>query len=453
MANPEFEALKIANDVSLNSLKQKEIGQKNRFQKGEIGLKRAQILSALPSSTDTAGDSLIGAANSMAQSPRNASTGIVEGLLRAFGGNLKGKAADEKRKQIMDSLDVLDYTMESEEYLQKTQEQIAKQKNDMQYRPSQKQYEQSYSDGTIDQTLKATFQQMGIDPNKVQRSSDGLNVYIEKDGKITKAPVSDFFSPEDSQKFQFINSTQKANLAQSENKQVQGLAQENNMLKSRLDVLEEQYKQIEGISPVMAKSLARGVVDGERVQQNEDAMKERGFSLQERGLGIQQQNADTSRMAVENKEKEDKAKSPEDMEKETYLRLYDLLSQEKVDPTIGAGTGIKNWAAQNVPLVSGLIGESLAPQQEYQQLLADLKGLRFKKFGYRNQAEFNKIKTLDENLPKEQAKKFVANELKKMGIDVAGSETVKIAAKDGSIWDIPKSKVDDALKRGASLAQ
>ena len=294
MANPEFEALKIANDVSLNSVKKKEIEQKNRYQKGEMGIKRAQILSALPSSIDTSGDNLIGAANRMSQGPQNAATGIVEGLLRAFGGNLKGKAADEKRQQIMDALDVLDYTMEGEEYLQKTQEQIAKQKNDMQYRPSQKQYEQSYSDGTIDQTLKATFQQMGIDPNKVQRSSDGLNVYIEKDGKITKAPVSDFFSPEDSQNFQFINSTQKANLAKSENKQIQGLAQENNTLKSRLQTLEEQFSQMEGISPVMAKSLARGVVEGERVQQKEESYKEKGLSLQERGLGIQQQNANIS---------------------------------------------------------------------------------------------------------------------------------------------------------------
>jgi hypothetical protein len=266
MANPEFEALKIANDVSLNSVKKKEIEQKNRYQKGEMGIKRAQILSALPSSIDTSGDNLIGAANRMSQGPQNAATGIVEGLLRAFGGNLKGKAADEKRQQIMDALDVLDYTMEGEEYLQKTQEQIAKQRKDGEYKPSQGQYEQAYSDGTLEPTLKATFQQMGVDPNNVQLSSDGLNVFVEKDGQVTKAPVSDFFSPEDSQKFQFINSTQKANLAKSENKQIQGLAQENNTLKSRLQTLEEQFSQMEGISPVVAKSLAQGVVEGERTE-------------------------------------------------------------------------------------------------------------------------------------------------------------------------------------------
>jgi hypothetical protein len=63
-----------------------------------------------------------------------------------------------------------------------------------------------------------------------------------------------------------------------------------------------------------------------------------------------------------------------------------------------------------------MVAGNLAPQQEYQQLLADLKGLRFKKFGYRNQAEFNKIKTLDESLPQEEALKFVNNELAKLGV-------------------------------------
>lgn len=437
MANPEFEALKIANDVSLNDIKKKEIGQKNRFQKGEIGLKRAQILSALPSSTDTAGDSLIGAANSMAQSPRNASTGIVEGLLRAFGGNLKGKAADEKRKQIMDSLDVLDYTMESEEYLQKTQEQIAKQKNDMQYRPSQKQYEQSYSDGTIDQTLKATFQQMGIDPNKVQRSSDGLNVYIEKDGKITKAPVSDFFSPEDSQKFQFINSTQKANLAQSENKQVQGLAQENNMLKSRLDVLEEQYKQIEGISPVMAKSLARGVVDGERVQQNEDAMKERGFSLQERGLGIQQQNANISQDYLDlekaKREEEQKNKLPltteqikyfteqsdklKGIEEEVnaYKELEKLLvkTDEKGNPILDKkGNKQLSNEALGEWFISRPNSLKNAKQVRFDQLQSDLTGAHFKKMGYRNETEYKKIRNVDSQYGAKENMKIIEDNLR-----------------------------------------
>ena len=311
MATPQLEALSVANNISANTSKAQYNKTKNQLQKGEIGIKKAQLLGSLPSSTDVAGDTMMGAANSMAQSPRNGMTGLVEGLLRAFGGGLKGKAADERRQQIMDSLDVLDYTMQGEEYLKNTQQQVAKQQEDMQYRPSQKQYEQSYSDGTLEPTLKATFQQMGVDPNNVQLSSDGLNVFVEKDGQVTKAPVSDFFSPEDSQKFQFINSTQKANLAKSENKQVQGLAQENNALKSRLQTLEEQFSQMEGISPVMAKSLSQSVLEGEKMQQQEQDFKEKGLSLQERGLGIQQQNANISQDYLNLEKNKVKAQSAE----------------------------------------------------------------------------------------------------------------------------------------------
>lgn len=266
MTTPQLDALSVANNISANTSKAQYNKTKNQLQKGEIGIKKAQLLGSLPSSTDVAGDTMMGAANSMAQSPRNGMTGLVEGLLRAFGGSLKGKAADERRQQIMDSLEFIDSAMQGEEYLKNTQQQIAKQRKDGEYKPSQGQYEQAYSDGTLESTLKATFQQMGIDPNNVQLSSDGLNVFVEKDGQVTKAPVSDFFSPEDSQKFQFINSTQKANLAKSENKQIQGLAQENNTLKSRLQTLEEQFSQMEGISPVVAKSLAQGVVEGERTE-------------------------------------------------------------------------------------------------------------------------------------------------------------------------------------------
>lgn len=198
----------------------------------------------------------------------------------------------------------------------------------------------------------------------------------------------------------------------------------------------------------------------ERQKRAEDnAYRQQQLALQGRGLDIQQQNADTTRMATENKAMVDKAKTPEEMEKETYLRLYDLLSNDQIDPTIGAGTGVKNWLAQNVPFGEKVLGGNLAPQQEYQQLLADLKGIRFKRFGYRNQAEFNKIKTLDETLPKEQAKEFVVNELKKIGVDVSkdsNSQTVgmvKVIMPNGSTWDISRDKLDDALKRGASVAQ
>jgi len=189
-------------------------------------------------------------------------------------------------------------------------------------------------------------------------------------------------------------------------------------------------------------------IQGDWIDRQKMSMQERhfdqGLALQERGLGIQQQNADTSRMALEAKKAEEKAKSPEELEKETYLRLYDLLSSEDVDPTIGAGTKVKNWVAQNVPVVGGLVESGLAPQQEYQQLLADLKGLRFKKFGYRNQAEFNKIKTLEESLPKDQAKQFVANELKKLGIDVSNPSQQTIKVQDPSTGRIAVLSPDQA---------
>jgi hypothetical protein len=151
--------------------------------------------------------------------------------------------------------------------------------------------------------------------------------------------------------------------------------------------------------PVYQSQLARQ-------QKREDA--EMGMAERNTAANETRANASltTAQKASEN--------SPEEMEKQTYLRLQQLLSEG--DPTISAGTGVKQWAAQNIPFVGDMVAGNLAPQQEYPQLLADLKGLRFKKFGYRNQAEFNKIKTLDETLPKEEALKFVNNELAKLGV-------------------------------------
>lgn len=203
-------------------------------------------------------------------------------------------------------------------------------------------------------------------------------------------------------------------------------------------------------------------VQGDWIDRQKMSLQERHFdqslSLQERGLGIQQQNADTSRMSLQARNAEEKPKTPEEMEKETYLRLYDLLSNEDVDPTVGAGTKVKNWVAQNVPVVGGLVEGGMAPQQEYQQLLADLKGLRFKKFGYRNQAEFNKIKTLEENIPKDQAKQFVANELKKIGIDVSqdssSSPSVKVQdPSTGRVAVLSPDQAKVAQKRGGVIVQ
>lgn len=110
-------------------------------------------------------------------------------------------------------------------------------------------------------------------------------------------------------------------------------------------------------------------------------------------------------------------KTPEDMERENYLRLQELLKNG--DPTLGAGTGFAETVGKYVP---GLGSPLTAEQQEYRQIISDLKGQRFKKFGYRNQAEFDHIQTLPENVSREEALKFVENELKKSGADTSSSQ-------------------------------
>ena len=167
---------------------------------------------------------------------------------------------------------------------------------------------------------------------------------------------------------------------------------------SKLTAPELQEKVIMA-DPVYQSQLARQ-------QKREDAK----LGMAERNTAANETRANASLL----KSQKAAENSPEEMEKQTYLRLQQLLSEG--DPTISAGTGVKQWAAQNIPFVGDMVSGNLAPQQEYKQHLADLKGLRFKKFGYRNQAEFNKIKTLDETLPKEEALKFVNNELAKLGV-------------------------------------
>lgn len=109
-------------------------------------------------------------------------------------------------------------------------------------------------------------------------------------------------------------------------------------------------------------------------------------------------------------------KTPEDMERESYLRLQELLKNG--DPTIGFGTNLQERVGKGIGKQSPLT----ADQQEYRQIISDLKGQRFKKFGYRNQAEFDHIQTLPENVSKEEALKFVENELKKSGVDPSSTQ-------------------------------
>ena len=111
----------------------------------------------------------------------------------------------------------------------------------------------------------------------------------------------------------------------------------------------------------------------------------------------------------------------EEDESRIYKELYDLLKNPEDDPTIGALTNVRRWSSQNLPL-GKLAEKGLAKQQEYAYLLSLLKGLTFKKFKYRNQAEFENIRTLEPNLPKDEALEFVKNELRKRGVNISGEE-------------------------------
>ena len=133
---------------------------------------------------------------------------------------------------------------------------------------------------------------------------------------------------------------------------------------------------------------------------------------------------DRERLNKENG-KEKRSDGNDDIEDEitnVYKGAYDLLKDPNKDPTIGALTSARRWGSQNLPFVGDIAGQNLAEQQKYAQLLSILKGLYFKKFKYRNQAEFENLHTLEQNLPKEQALEFVKNELQKRGVEIPDEE-------------------------------
>jgi hypothetical protein len=109
-------------------------------------------------------------------------------------------------------------------------------------------------------------------------------------------------------------------------------------------------------------------------------------------------------------------------ETKVYKELYNLLKDPNNDPTIGALTNVRRWSSQNLPFIGKVAGEGLSNQQAYAQALSILKGLMFKKFKYRNQAEFENIRTLEPNLPRDEALDFVKNELRKRHVDIPGEE-------------------------------
>ena len=130
---------------------------------------------------------------------------------------------------------------------------------------------------------------------------------------------------------------------------------------------------------------------------------------------LRQQQMEDRQMAVTEKSgskaQKPLQKTPEEMKRKTYLRLHELLKNG--DPTIGFKTTMQEKLGKGLGIQSRLTAE----QQEYRQLLSDLKGQVFKEYGYRNQAEFDHIQILPENATKEEALKNVENELKKSGVD------------------------------------
>jgi hypothetical protein len=165
------------------------------------------------------------------------------------------------------------------------------------------------------------------------------------------------------------------------------------------------------ISSLLSPGLLKGRPDLNTYERARDADR---MDMERRKVDALEKRSEAGILKAKNAQKP----SADEEETKTYLELYDLLKDPGIDPTSGTGTGIKNWAAQNVPLVGGLVGEGLAKQQAYSQATANLKGQAFKKHGYRNQAEFENIHTLPDTLPRKEALKFVEAELRKKGIPI-----------------------------------
>ena len=167
------------------------------------------------------------------------------------------------------------------------------------------------------------------------------------------------------------------------------------------------------ISSLLPPDLLKGRPDLNTYERARDAER---MGLERQKVSAHQKRAEASLLKAQNAGQS----SPDEEETRTLLELHGLLKNPDIDPTSGTGTGIRNWAAQNIPLVGGFVGEGLSNQQAYSQATANLKGQAFKKHGYRNQAEFENIHTLPDTLPRKEALKFVENELRKKGINIPG---------------------------------
>lgn len=267
MTKALLDGVKAVTEISKLNQAEKTQKAKERSKAGDIAIKKATLLGSMPTEGGTMGEGLMAGANRVAQSPhQNGWTGLIEGLMRGFGMGLKGKEAAEKRKQVEDALEVLNYAMDGQEYLQGVQSQVAQQKADLSLMPSEKQYMDAVNEGTVRPVIQTMLQENGIDPNNVTLSDDKMTLFVDKGGKIEKMPVASMFNPEDSKQFGFTNSMVKSNLAQSANEQVRGIAQENNALKSKIDIYQDMFSKIKGVDPALTNMIAQGVVEGEQIE-------------------------------------------------------------------------------------------------------------------------------------------------------------------------------------------
>jgi hypothetical protein len=196
------------------------------------------------------------------------------------------------------------------------------------------------------------------------------------------------------------------------------------------------------VSSLLPPDLLKGRPDLNTYERAQDAQK---LSIDRQNAASNQQRAEASLLKAQSAQKP----SAEEEETRTLLELHRLLTNPNIDPTSGAGTGIKKWFAQNIPLADGITGKGLAEQQAYSQATADLKGQAFKKHGYRNQAEFENIHTLPNTLPRAEALKVVEAELHKRGIDPSkaggGGQAVGSpeAIRDGAAGNGGQVKIQD----------
>ena len=141
-------------------------------------------------------------------------------------------------------------------------------------------------------------------------------------------------------------------------------------------------------NPVYQSQLARQ-------QKREDAE----LGMAERNTAANETRANASLIKAKNSQET----NPEEQEAQTYVRLRELLKAG--DPT----TGLLSSIGQSVGM------DASAQQQEYQQLLADLKLIHNNVLKGKNKAALDSIETLGKGTSRETAFDFVNNELVKRG--------------------------------------